>query len=825
VPTADGGLRAVMSRPIHPVQWLRGKDREFAALRRAARTAIIMPALFALGVEIIGNPTIATFAAFGSFAMLLLVDFGGSIRERVESQIFLGAAGAVLVALGTAASQEAWLAALAMAAVAFIVLFAGVVSSVLAGAAPSLLLAFILPAATTAPLSDIPDRMAGWGLAATVSVFAIALMWPTPAHDPIRAQAGAACRALATRLRSDVAYRLSNFDPAAVDAHNEAVVRANAEVATLRTAFLASPYRPTGLSTPARAVVRLIDAIQWLNSVVVKTSPVHKKMPIATRALDVKARAAAVLDRVADVLDGGSRDVEALREDMAKLHDVLIAMDSDATRMLPVHRITEPSADGDRVTEIVTSLDPSFRAQELSFAVGQIGANVERMAVAERRGWLDRVLGRQPEGLAGPLAAARERAAAHLERHSVWLHNSVRGAVALGAAIYVANLTGVQHSFWVVLGTLSVLRSNALNTGQNIVRGLLGTAVGFAVGGALLVAIGTNSTVLWILLPFAILIAGVAPAAISFAAGQAGFTITLLILFNIVAPAGWRVGLIRIEDVAIGGAVSLAVGVLFWPRGAAAALGIALSEAYADSAAYLNAAVRYGVSRCARHPAARAVPTPIENGLTAAAAARRLDDTFRTYLSERGAKPVPMAEITSLLTGVASVRLAGDAVHELWQRDEAPEPGDREAVRRELLDAADTLRGWFDAFSASLTGVAELPGPTHRDEMADGRLIDAVRTDLTGDDGYASATAVRVIWTGDHLDAVRRLQPVLIEPARAAIDHGGIATPRTMLLPVRLRRARAQLLRHGPVQPAADGEHAGDGQHDQRVVDASPGQP
>ena len=38
-----------------------------------------MPALFALGEEVIGNPAVATFAAFGSFAMLLLVDFGGPI--------------------------------------------------------------------------------------------------------------------------------------------------------------------------------------------------------------------------------------------------------------------------------------------------------------------------------------------------------------------------------------------------------------------------------------------------------------------------------------------------------------------------------------------------------------------------------------------------------------------------------------------------------------------------------------------------------------------------------------------------------------------------
>ncbi len=76
------------------------------------------------------------------------------------------------------------------------------------------------------------------------------------------------------------------------------------------------------------------------------------------------------------------------------------------------------------------------------------------------------------------------------------------------------------------------------------------------------------------------LIAGAAPAVISFAAGQAGFTLVVIILFNIIDPTGWKVGLTRIEDVAIGCAVSIVVGLLFWPRGATAALGRALSAAF-----------------------------------------------------------------------------------------------------------------------------------------------------------------------------------------------------------------------------------------------------
>ena len=48
---------------------------------------------------------------------------------------------------------------------------------------------------------------------------------------------------------------------------------------------------------------------------------------------------------------------------------------------------------------------------------------------------------------------------------SVWFINSLRGSLALAAAVAVADLATVQHGFWVVLGTLSVLRTNASRHG------------------------------------------------------------------------------------------------------------------------------------------------------------------------------------------------------------------------------------------------------------------------------------------------------------------------------------------------------------------------
>jgi len=127
--------------------------------------------------------------------------------------------------------------------------------------------------------------------------------------------------------------------------------------------------------------------------------------------------------------------------------------------------------------------------------------------------------------------------------------------------------------------------------------------------------------------------------------------------------------------------------------------------------------------------------------------------------------------VTTLVGGVAGVRLAADAVLDLWEGDgHAPaRGGDRAAARQELLATAEHLTAWYDRFAASLSGAADVPEPLPTDADADGRLVEAVANDLRDGDGNQTATGVWVIWTGDHLDAVRRLQEGLVGPARTAM--------------------------------------------------------
>ena len=332
-------------------------------------------------------------------------------------------------------------------------------------------------------------------MAAVASLLAIAVLWPAPARDPVRAAAIAACRALAARLRSEVAFVLAGRPPAAAADHEAAIARADAAVSDVQAVFFATPYRPTGLNTAARTLVRLVDELRWLDAVVHRGAPRPLPAAVSTRACTVKLAVAGVLERAADLLTDPRATADALHAALAGLDQALSELERGATGRLSDGE-SAPASD-----DVVSALDPSFRARELAFVAVQIARNVDLAAAAERRSWLDQLMGRRPTGLAGPLASAQERAGSHLELHSVWLRNSLRGAVSLALAVLVINLTDVQHAFWVVFGTLAVLRTNALATGQSVVRGLLGTALGFAVGAGVVAVIGTDTTLLWVCSP------------------------------------------------------------------------------------------------------------------------------------------------------------------------------------------------------------------------------------------------------------------------------------------------------------------------------------
>jgi hypothetical protein len=340
--------------------------------------------------------------------------------------------------------------------------------------------------------------------------------------------------------------------------------------------------------------------------------------------------------------------------------------------------------------------------------------------------------------------------------------NAIRGALGLAVAVAIVEVTSVQHGFWVVLGTLSVLRSNAMDTGATALRAVSGTAIGVILGSLITVGLADHTVLLWVLLPVAVLVAGIAPSMISFAAGQAAFTLVVIILFNIIEPVGWRVGLTRIEDVAIGCGISVVVGFLFWPRGATAALGRALSGAFVASSAYLADAVDR-LTMTSRH---------VDTGPAQLASQRAyflLDDAFRQFLTERGAKVVSVDTIARLFTGSNRLRLAAYTLGTLPVHPPGPGQEELESVavaEAVLRDSYASSHRWYQHFAEFLAEQRPTIGePSPHSPVLDQALqsaFDDVRAQHRVDRIPAT---LQMLWADELLENQSAMQADLLDSA------------------------------------------------------------
>jgi uncharacterized membrane protein YccC len=680
---------------------------------------------------VIADPRVATFAAFGSFAMLVLVEFGGPLRSRFLAYLALAAVGATNIVVGTLCSRSALLAAAAMALIGFTILFSGVINGYFAAAGTSALLTFILSATIPAPFSDVGSRLEGWALAAGVGICAQMLLWPQRREASLRGDAAEASRAIA-----DLAAATLARDQHSVVDRTEAAGRS---VGALRSRFLATPYRPTGPTRPQAALSALVDELDWLLSFL--APPEQRPGLDLCREQNAEGLEAvvSVLRAAADQLDGGDERPDLQRLQVAR-RELVVAL----ARQIP----DLPETPDD--PELMAAVEPTFRVRALTYGAQEVAqyspvVNGARAPVSE--------------SLLTTLRATEELTAEHASARSVWFRNSVRGAVGLAVAVYIAQRSGLQHAFWVVLGTISVLRSNALGTGWSIVSALGGTAAGIVVGAGLVLAIGTHEVVLWLVLPPAVLLASYAPRAISFAAGQAGFTVVLFVLFNLIQPSGWRVGLVRIEDVAIGFAISLGVGLLFWPRGAASLLRQNLAFAYARSADYVVAAERDLVEGTDPFESSRA-------SRAAVAASHRLDDAVRQFLAERTAQEFDRESVLRLVAGAGRVLRVAESLAAIAEMSSGD---DRFARCGRNLDAeAASLRAWYVTLGDALSNETTLPPPHTQDGEGRQRLLACVREAIDGGDKALIRSALGLLWASQHLHILWQLEQHVTRHAEAA---------------------------------------------------------
>jgi uncharacterized membrane protein YccC len=583
---------------------------------------------------IIGDPAATTFAVFGSFALLGLADFGGPTIPRARAYAGATVVGAGLVLLGTLASGSNWSAVAGTLLVAFVVQLLGTVGGYVAAAQTPVLLAFVVAVSLPAPAAAGWARVAGWMLAGGISLAAGVLWWPRHARTQVRQRAGEACQALAALLA----------DPAAPPTVRD---RARARVEAARSAYTAAPLRPAGPASRDRALVDLVIELGRALEFASRTAP--RSNPIRTipeeRAL--RQTISEVLEASAGVLTGQPRppDLTAIDQDRTAYRE---ALDGWAGNRLQA---------GDPAESVLEGLDAGGQLLLLthaSLAVAVDAATVAGNAVHDPPSPLPHWPA--PRAGAGPwLGRVAATLRTHLLPASVWFRNSLRAALALGLAVLLTRITRVEHSFWVVLGTLSVLRSNALGTGRTALLAIGGTVVGFVIAAGLTLAIGTSAAALWATLPIVAFLAAYVPTAVSFLVGQAAFTLFVVVLFDLLQPQGWRLGLVRLEDIALGVGVSLVVAVALWPRGARGQLRSALAALYRADAACLEAAFGYLLGDGNQRQVdirRRAAETEVDRAAAA----------FEIFLTERGSRTLPAATWARVAAAGNDVLLAADAM-------------------------------------------------------------------------------------------------------------------------------------------------------------------
>ena len=416
----------------------RAKDPGFLAIKRSIRAAVVMPIVFGLTHVLFSDPQVSLFGAFGSFALLLLVDFPGRPRTRLISYVALAFAGSCFIALGTVASTHKVAAVAAMAVVGFGVLFAGIESPQAATASTAALLLFVLPVAVAQPPGEVGPRLIGWVFAAAFCIPACMLLWPTPWHDDLRRRLSATISVPLRRLA------LPSLTVSAISRSRGAV---ESELVSLRDSLPGPRIHPrrsgerrrsgqAGRScrVGGRECAGLCEDVgHWI---------CHRSEGRGRRSRDLRLSGSLVCDGVGHPVDDAEL-VGRVQDSIQRL-DGLIKTELDgrsrrwSTRKRHSPGVAATGAGESRVSttaDSAPSLGPDFPVsgpRHCHRDGGRRGARGRRCPGRRRQ--------EARPGDEIPRAAFWRRLTSHLSFRSVWFRNALRGAAGLALAVAVVEI-------------------------------------------------------------------------------------------------------------------------------------------------------------------------------------------------------------------------------------------------------------------------------------------------------------------------------------------------------------------------------------------------
>ena len=685
-------------------EWLEAKDPGLVAVKRAVRVTLAACVAFYFSLYVLGNTQMATFASFGCIAFGAFSEVTGEPWQRTKTYAVGLVASIVLVTLGTALAVNTWAAVAGMFVVGFAIAYAGVGGPRVAGVANGLQLLYILPSFPPYLPEALGSRLIGLILAVVLLAIADRVLWPPPVPTPFRHRLAQAIRAvrdrLTTLLGSAGDRQASPQSKGAQSAHAEPESEG---ALSLQLSRIRPLERPTGPGRHDRAAMHAATLLRGVEGRVTALAELaHQHRPAVAHGegatlLDVTARS---LGDSAEALAGtpdDHRDRHGSDPDPVPVEDAL-------AHYVRQREALAGSAKVDH--DLVTRLRSAVVIEELAVWTRDL---VEATRIMQD----ERVREPQAQSLAEPFWYANRSALSlwwtrlhgHFTPRSVLFQNAIRLATGLAAARLIAGVLDLSHGFWMLLATLTLMRTSVATTRAAVVPAFLGTVVGGLVAALVLALAGGNSVVYEVAFPFVMVMALAAGPLGGVLAGQAMFTLLVAILFAQMAPVSWRLAEVRVFDVVLGGLLGAVVGLLVWPRGAQ-------GEMRRTAKATLEAAAN-DLESTVRSLAHRDVASSDRQD-TARVAVRFLmlaDSTYAQYRSELRSAP-DAVDWLGVLGLVHEVVRGGQALRRTHRTPGLlPWPGVATELESLGSGTADQLRALGDLFSIKSTSHQAEPEP------------------------------------------------------------------------------------------------------------------
>ncbi|MBH1933004.1 FUSC family protein [Streptomyces sp. AV19] len=534
---------------IRPVEWLLRQPDGPQAVRRAVWVVLAgCPGFYVLNY-VLHEQAMAMFAVFGALPLVLFCKLPGPPLLRARTLLLTLPAGLLAVTAGTLLAAHDWAAALGLFAVGFVVSFLGAGGPRPTAVAAALQLYYVLPCFPPYVPGQLGDRLAGLTIGFLLTIAVDLLLWRDPLPVPYRTFLADATDAVAGYCAA--AARLldgaGDGDPPAV---REAALRTDRALEATLLSRVPPDSRPASVSLRDRGLNHTRAALGHLRTRLDGVAvDAHEPDPRAAHLLQLSA---AALRRTTEALRSGSPARTGPADELA---DGTVAFDEERARRL-----------GDAPSPEQLRQDATVRAVAEGVLVARQSA---RIALGDR---LD-PRRRRPTG---PFAYATvpsavwwwRRLSVHLTPRSVLLRNALRIAVALACARVVAGELSLPHGFWVLLATLSLMRTSAADTRAALLPAFAGTALGALVSVGMLEAVGERPPVYAVLTPFVFLLGFSFGTVAGPMWSQAVMTLAFMVLFGQVSYPGWDLPAFRFVDIIVGGLIGAAAGLLAWPRGA-----------------------------------------------------------------------------------------------------------------------------------------------------------------------------------------------------------------------------------------------------------------